>query len=69
MSFANKNDLPDYSVFGESPLGSCHRGGTFGCILAHCANSGIENRGFSSAFDRIEFTLYDDVEAPNTIGT
>lgn len=24
-----KCDLPDYSVSGESPLGSCHRGGTF----------------------------------------
>ncbi len=24
-----KNDPPDYSVAGESPLGSCHRGGTF----------------------------------------
>ena len=24
-----KNDLPDYSVAGEAPLGPCHRGGTF----------------------------------------
>ena len=27
---AQKSDPPDYSVAGESPLGSCHRGGTFG---------------------------------------
>ena len=26
---ARKSDPPDYSVAGESPLGTCHRGGTF----------------------------------------
>ena len=28
---AQKSDPPDYSVTGESPLGSCHQGGTFEC--------------------------------------
>ena len=40
--FVNKNDLPDYSVSGESPLGSCHRGGTFDHIVALCSNSGAQ---------------------------
>ena len=29
----DRNDLPNYSVARESPLGSCHRGGTFVVIL------------------------------------
>ena len=28
-SLATQSDPPDYSIFGESPLGFCHRGGTF----------------------------------------
>ena len=38
-----KCDPPDYSVSGESPLGSCHRGGTFESILV-CGRS-VVNRG------------------------
>ena len=33
MLVANKNDPPDYSVSGESPLGSYHREGTFALIV------------------------------------
>ena len=36
----DRNDLPNYSVARESPLGSCHRGGTFIVILKRQNHSG-----------------------------
>ena len=36
---AEKSDPPDYSVAGESPLGSCHRGGTFECWAGRTISS------------------------------